>query len=71
MLEVSVTEEFEKRYAELPLSIQKKAERQETFFKTNPFHPSLNTEKLNPKNRECWSFRKENSLASVRAVEDV
>lgn len=57
MIEVIVTREFEKRYRKLPGFIQKKAEKQEQLFRQNPFHPSLNTEKLEPKNRKVWSFR--------------
>ena len=57
MLEIVVTEEFEKRYKELPAAIQKKAEKQEKLFRQNPFHPSLHTEKLEPKGRQVWSFR--------------
>ncbi|MEK9185798.1 MAG: type II toxin-antitoxin system RelE/ParE family toxin [Patescibacteria group bacterium] len=57
MLQVTITEEFSKRYALLPVKIQKKAEKQERMFKQNPFYPSLHTEKLEPKNREIWSFR--------------
>ena len=57
MIEILVTEEFIKRYNELPISIQKKAEKKEKIFRQNPFHPSLHTEKLEPKNRQVWSFR--------------
>jgi len=51
------TEEFEERFKELPLNIQKKAARRELIFRQNPFNPLLNTEKLHPKSREVWSFR--------------
>ena len=51
------TEEFEQRYAELHLLIQKKAERRTNLFKNNPFTPTLQTEKLHPKNQAVWSFR--------------
>jgi len=57
MLEIVVTEEFKRRYNELPAGIQKKAEKQEKLFRQNPFHPSLHTEKLEPKGRQVWSFR--------------
>lgn len=57
MLEILTTHEFEERYRKLPILIQKKAERQETLFRDNPFYPSLHTEKLEPKGREIWSFR--------------
>lgn len=54
---VFVTEEFEKRFNELPSHIQKKAEKQESLFRQNPFYPSLNTEKLAPHEKDVWSFR--------------
>ena len=57
MTEIYYTEEFHRRYAELPLPIQKKAERRERVFRENPFHPSLRTEKLQPAEKEYWSFR--------------
>ena len=57
MVEVTLTDEFIKRYQLLPLQIQKKAEKQERLFKNNPFYPSLHTEKLEPRGRQVWSFR--------------
>lgn len=52
-----MTEEFERRFSQLPLAVQKKAEKQEKLFRQNPFYPSLHTEKLEPKNKEIWSIR--------------
>ncbi len=57
MVEILVTEEFEKRYQELPIFVQKKAEKQERLFQQNPLHYSLHTEKLEPKSKQVWSFR--------------
>ncbi len=57
MLEIEYADEFERRYSELPVSIQKKAEKQERLFRENPFYPTLHTEKLVPKSRAYWSFR--------------
>lgn len=57
MVKVHYTLEFERRYQELPLPVQKKAERRERVFRFNPFHPSLQTEKLKPRGKEYWSFR--------------
>lgn len=57
MIEIFLTEEFEKRYRDLPKSIKKKAEKQEELFRQNPFHSSLRIEKIEPKGREVWSFR--------------
>jgi len=61
MTEIEFTHEFEKRYAELPLEIQKRAEKQEGLFRQNPFYPSLHTEKLEPKARQVWSLRVDKS----------
>lgn len=57
MKEILVTQEFIRLYKELPLPVQKRAEKQERLFRQNPLHPSLHTEKLMPKEREVWSFR--------------
>ncbi len=56
-MEVFLTDEFLKRYRQLPSSIRKKAEKQEKLFRQNPFYPSLHTEKLEPKGKQVWSFR--------------
>jgi mRNA-degrading endonuclease RelE of RelBE toxin-antitoxin system len=60
-VEILLTEEFVKRYKQLSSSIQKKAEKQEQLFRQNPFHPSLHTEKLEPKGKQIWSFRVDRS----------
>ena len=57
MKKIRYTSEFEKRYRDLPHTVQEKAERREILFRDNPFHPSLKTEKLMPKEKEYWSFR--------------
>lgn len=57
MFSIIVTEEFEKRFRDLPKNIQKKLIKQEGFLRENPLHPSLHTEKLQPKIKEYWSFR--------------
>lgn len=51
MVEVELADEFVKRYKLLPVVIQKKAEKQERLFRNNPFHPSLHTEKLEPRGK--------------------
>lgn len=66
MFEILITEEFQKRYKKLPVSIQHKIEKQEKLFRQNPFYPSLHTEKLQPKTKEYWSFR----VARVEARDD-
>ena len=57
MIEILVAKEFQKRYRDLPKSIQAKAEKQGRLFRQNPFYRSLHTEKLEPKGKEVWSFR--------------
>ncbi len=57
MLEILVTREFEERYRQLSPELKKRAEKQERLFRQNPFHPSLHTEKLEPRSREVWSIR--------------
>lgn len=57
MLTLIVTEEFERRFVALPKPIQRKALNQQLLFSHNPFHPSLNTEKIAPKEKERWTFR--------------
>lgn len=56
-MEILLTDEFVRLYKLLPAHIQKKAEKQEKLFRQNPFHPSLHTEKLEPKGKQVWSFR--------------
>lgn len=56
-IEIVLAKEFEDNYALLPLSIKKKAEKQEEIFKENPFYTSLCNEKLTPKSKGLWSFR--------------
>lgn len=57
MLELSTTATFEKLFKKLPKTIQQKAATKTDLFRANPFHPSLHTEKLHPKQHEVWSFR--------------
>jgi len=65
MLEIFVTQEFEKCFQHLPLSVQKKAIKQEKLFRENPFYPSLNAEKLEPKGKQTWSFRIDNDYRTL------
>jgi len=57
MIEIFTSEEFEKRYQKLPFVVKKRAEKQEAIFRQNPFHPSLHTEKIEPRGKQVWSFR--------------
>ena len=57
MYQIVVADQFRRRYEKLPAAIQKKILKQEKLLSENPFHPSLHTEKLQPKNKEYWSVR--------------
>ncbi len=57
MLELSTTATFDKLFKKLPKPIQRKASTKTDLFRSNPFHPSLHTEKLHPKQHQVWSFR--------------
>lgn len=57
MLEITITQECVDALKKLPIHVRRKAEKQIKLFSANPFHPSLNTEKLTPKQREHWSIR--------------
>ena len=56
-MRIILTAEFVSRYDNLPEKIQIKAEKQGKYFRENPFHPSLHTEKLEPHRKEVWSIR--------------
>jgi len=56
-MEIQTTHTFDKLFKTLPRRTQLKAVQKTELFKTNPFHPSLRTEKLNPKGYDVWSFR--------------
>jgi len=56
-MKIILTAEFVRRYGELPERIQQKSEKREKIFRENPFHPSLNTEKLEPRQKDIWSIR--------------
>ena len=65
MLEISVTAEFERMILLLPPPIQKKLKKQERMIRSDIFHPSLRTEKLEPRGKELWSFRIDRSYRVV------
>lgn len=56
-MKITETAQFRKSYESLDKSTQKKTKKQFQLFIKNLFHPSLNTEKLEPKNKNIWSFR--------------
>src|SRR5574337_2008617 len=54
MIELSTTATFDRLFKKLSSVIQRKAVTKTDLFKSNPFHPSLHTEKLHPKHHEVW-----------------
>lgn len=56
-MKIEITPQFEKLYKKLPILVKRKAEKQIDYFLLDPFHPSLNVEKLAPKNKNYWSLR--------------
>ena len=50
-LHPEIREYLEKR------KLEKKFEKQKNLFEENPFHPSLETELLEPKKMRIWGFR--------------
>lgn len=53
---IHTNEEFAAQFVSLPQVIQKKALKAETFFRENPFHPSLRLHKLKGKLQGLWSI---------------
>ena len=56
-MKILYADEFVKQFKRLPKSLQLRAVKQESIFKENPIHPSLNTEKLLPRTKQLWSIR--------------
>ena len=54
---ITETERFRKSLNLLDKNIRRKVKKQFLLFLNNIFHPSLHTEKLEPKHRNLWSFR--------------
>lgn len=50
--------------------LQKKFEKQTNLFKKNPFHPSLETELLEPKHLRFWSFRIDKKYRAIFIFRD-
>jgi len=48
---LEIQEYLEKR------TLEKKFKKQKLLFEQNPFHPSLQTELLEPRKMKIWSFR--------------
>lgn len=56
-MKIIETARFRKSFAALDSRYKKKVKKQFQLFLKNPRYPSLNTEKLAPKENNIWSFR--------------
>ena len=51
--------------------LAKKFEKQKKLFEQNPFHPSLETELLEPKYMRIWSFRLDKKYRAIFIFRDM
>lgn len=56
-MKIVETARFRKSFQSLDRRTRKKTAKQFKIFIANLFHPSLHTEKLEPKQANIWSFR--------------
>ncbi len=56
-MKIKETARFRKSYDALGKTVQKQLKKQVGLFVKDKFHPSLNTEKLEPKRENIWSMR--------------
>lgn len=56
-MKITETKRFRKSFTDLDKKIRAKTHKQFGIFIKNLFHPSLHTEKLEPKHKNIWSFR--------------
>lgn len=56
-MKIGHSENFKKRYKNLESAVRNKFKKQFVLFSENLFYPSLHTEKLQPKEKNIWSFR--------------
>ena len=57
MMQIVATERFRKSQKVLPKAQKEKLKKQFEFFMKDMWHPSLHTEKLEPRYKNIWSFR--------------
>ena len=53
-MKIVESHKFRKSFNSLDISVKRKTQKQFNLFLQNVFHPSLNTEKLEPKNKNIW-----------------
>jgi len=57
MIQVFATKRFEKSFKKLSPNLKAKTKKKIELFQNNPKHPSLRSEKLEPKHLNLYSFR--------------
>jgi len=55
-MKIYYSSKFKREYKKLPLRVKEKSERNEVFFRKNPFDPKLGTHKLKGRLRNFWAF---------------
>lgn len=50
--------------------LERKFNKQKNLFEGNPFHPSLETELLEPRNMRIWSFRVDKKYRAIFIFRD-
>ncbi|MEK7106752.1 MAG: type II toxin-antitoxin system mRNA interferase toxin, RelE/StbE family [Patescibacteria group bacterium] len=55
-MEIEYSRGFLKSASRLPTRIVELADRKEVLFRSEPFHPSLETHKLHGKDKGAWGF---------------
>lgn len=55
-MRVDYSQKFLKAASRMPAKLIALANEKEALFKTDPFHPSLDTHKLHGKDKGIWSF---------------
>ncbi len=56
-MKIITTKQFSRDYYQLSDSLKSKTKKQINFLEKNRFHPSLHSEKLEPKSENIFSFR--------------
>jgi mRNA-degrading endonuclease RelE of RelBE toxin-antitoxin system len=64
-MKITETAQFRKSFEKLDKVLKKKTQKQFKLFLNNLFHPSLKTEKLEPKTSNIWSFRVDKSVRVI------
>lgn len=64
-MKIFYSSKFAREYKKLPLAVKKKAEKQEKFFRQNPFDSKSKTHKLSGSLKDFWAFSIDNKYRIV------